>query len=172
MVIGDAAGLDAWTGMDDEPADGLADVFYWGRCEEEAYARFGGERIAQYGVDGPHGWLDVPVAEATARAAELSAWRDRHHGKGLMVSVDEHTDVHRFQRAGWHHPLRVGAIEVGGCQALGIEWDQGDHAIRHHGERTAGQIYPVTLEADEAGETVMRWSIPPYAVDGQDACHG
>ncbi|MFD7026548.1 hypothetical protein ACFWAR_00735 [Streptomyces sp. NPDC059917] len=84
MVVGDAAGLDAWTGMDAEPADGLADVFYWGLYADDAHARFGGERIAQHGVDGPHGWLDLPVAEAAARAAELAAWRDRLHGKGLM----------------------------------------------------------------------------------------
>ncbi|WP_159394200.1 hypothetical protein [Streptomyces sp. NRRL S-495] len=31
MVIGDAAARDAWTGMNDEPAGGLADVTYWGR---------------------------------------------------------------------------------------------------------------------------------------------
>ncbi|MER6441273.1 hypothetical protein ABT275_33550 [Streptomyces sp. NPDC001185] len=168
MVVGDAAGLDAWTGMDDAPADGLADVFYWGLYADDAHAQFGGERIAQYGVEGPHGWLDLPVAEAAARAAELTAWRDRLHGKGLMVSVDEHTDFHRFQRAGWHHPLHVGAIDVGGCQVLGIEWDQGDHSIRHRGERDAGQVYPVTLEADEAGETVMRWTIPPHDFDDED----
>ncbi|MEV6976257.1 hypothetical protein [Kitasatospora sp. NPDC093806] len=165
MVIGDASGLDAGRGMDDEPADGLADVTYWGRYADDAYAQFGGERIAQYGVDGPHGWLDLPLAEAAARSAELTAWRDRLHGKGLMVSIDEHTDFHRFRRAGWHHPLRVGAIEVGGCQVLGIEWDQGDHSIRHHGERDADQVYPVTLEADGAGEMVLRWTIPPYDFD-------
>ncbi|MFF2847598.1 hypothetical protein ACFVT5_14935 [Streptomyces sp. NPDC058001] len=170
MVVGDAAGLDAWTGMDDEPADGLADVFYWGRYADDAHAQFGGERIARYGVDGPHGWLDLPVAEAAARAAELVAWRDRLHGKGLMVSVDEHTDFHRFQRAGWHHPLHVGAIDVGGCQVLGIDWDQGDHSIRHHGERDAGQVYSVTLEADEAGTMVVRWTIPPYDFGDEDEC--
>jgi hypothetical protein len=141
---------------------------YWGRYEDDAHAQFGGERIAQYGVDGPHGWLDLPVAEAAARAAELTAWRDRLHGKGLVVSIDEHTDFHRFRRAGWHHPLHVGAIEVGGCHVLGIEWDQGDHSIRHRGERDAGQVYPVTLEADEAGEMVMRWTIPPYDFDNED----
>ncbi|MGW1393076.1 hypothetical protein ACWD6Q_15490 [Streptomyces nigra] len=168
MVVGDAAGLDAWTGMDAEPADGLADVFYWGLYADDAHAQFGGERIAQHGVDGPHGWLDLPVAEAAARAAELAAWRDRLHGKGLMVSVDKHTDFHRFQRAGWHHPLHVGAIDVGGCRVLGIEWDQGDHSIRHRGERDAGQVYPVTLEADEAGTTVMRWTIPPYDLGDED----
>ncbi|MDX3725936.1 hypothetical protein [Streptomyces caniscabiei] len=167
MVIGDAVGLDVWTGMDDEPVDGRADVTYWGRYEDDAYAQFGGERIAQYGVDGLHGWLDLPVAEAAARVAELTAWRDRLHGKGLMVSIDKHTDFHRFRRAGWHHPLHVGAIEVGGCQVLGIEWDQGDHSIRHRGERGAGQVYPVTLEADEVGERVLRWTIPPYDFDDE-----
>ncbi|MFJ4677037.1 hypothetical protein [Kitasatospora sp. NPDC088783] len=168
MVIGDATGLDAWTGMNDEPADGLADVFYWGRYADDAHAEFGGERTAQYGVEGPHGWLDLPLAEAVARAAELTAWCDRLHGKGLAVSIDKHTDDHRFRRAGWHHPLRAGVIEVGGCQALGIEWDQGDHSMRHHGERDAGQVYPVTLEADAAGETVLRWTIPPYEFDDED----
>ncbi|KQV14324.1 hypothetical protein ASE03_22930 [Kitasatospora sp. Root187] len=118
--------------------------------------------MPQYDEVGPHGWLDLPVAEAAARAAELTAWCDHLHGKGLMVSIDKHTDFHRFRRAGWSHPLRVGAIEVGGHQVLGIEWDQGDHSMRHRGERDAGQVYPVTLEADEAGETVMRWTIPPY----------
>ncbi|KKZ71732.1 hypothetical protein VO63_22165 [Streptomyces showdoensis] len=118
-------------------------------------------------MDGPYGWLDLPVAEAAARAAELDAWCDRVHGKGLVSSVEEHTDLHRFQRAGWRHPLRVGAIEVGGCQVLGIDWDQGDHSIRHSGERAAGQTYPVTLAADEAGETVMRWTIPPYDFDDE-----
>lgn len=139
MVIGDAAGLDTLTGMDSEPADGLADVFYWGRYADDAHAEFSGERIAQHGVDGPHGWLDLPLAEAAARAAELTAWCDRLHGKGLVVSIDKHTDYYRFRRAGWHHPLRAGAIEVGGCQVLGIEWDQGDHSMRHRGERDAAR---------------------------------
>ncbi|MER7757204.1 hypothetical protein [Kitasatospora sp. NPDC097643] len=171
MVVGDAVGLDAWTGMNDESADGLADLTYWGRYADDAHAQFGGERIAQYGCEGPHGWLDLPLDEAAARAAELTAWRDRLHGRGLMVSVDEHTDFYRFRRAGWHHPLHVGAIEVGGCRVLGVDWDQGDHSIRHRGERAAGQVYPVTLEADEAdaaGGTVLRWTIPPYGFDDED----
>ncbi|MFJ4473165.1 hypothetical protein ACIP2X_37525 [Streptomyces sp. NPDC089424] len=168
MVIGDAVGLDTWTGMDGDPADGLADVFYWGLYADDAHAQFGGERIARYGADGPQGWLDLPLTEAAARAAELTAWCDRLHGKGLMVSIDKHTDFHRFRRAGWHHPLRAGAIEVGGCRVLGIEWDQGDHSMRHRGQRDASQVYPVTLEANEAGEMVMRWTIPPHDFDDED----
>ncbi|MGA5701846.1 hypothetical protein [Peterkaempfera bronchialis] len=169
MVVGDASGLDAWTGLESEPANGLADVTYWGRYVDDAHARFGGERIApQYGDDGPHGWLDLPVAEAASLAAELTAWRGGLQGKGVAVSLDKHTDFYRFRRAGWHHPLHIGAIEVGGCQVLGIGWDQGDHSIRHRGEREAGQVYPVTLEADEAGRTVMRWTIPPGDFDDED----
>ncbi len=165
MVIGDAAGLDAWTGSAGESADGLADVTYWGRYADDAHAQFGGERIAQHGADAPHGWLDLPLAETTARAAELTAWRDRTHGNGLIASIDEHTDFYRCGRAGWHHPLRVGAIELGGCRVLGIPWDAGDHSMRHGGERAAGQVYPVSLAADESGEMLMRWVIPPYDYD-------
>ncbi|WP_127507024.1 hypothetical protein [Actinoplanes solisilvae] len=170
MVIGDAVALDSWTGLDGDPADGLADVTYWGRYGDDAHAQFGGERIARHGGDGPYGWLDLPLAEATARAAELAAWCDRLHGKGLMVSVDEHTDFHRAYRAGWHHPLRAGAIEVGGCQVLGLGWGPGDHSMRHNGERVTGQVYPVTLEAGETGETgemLMRWTIPPYETEDE-----
>ncbi|MGW4825416.1 hypothetical protein ACWEP4_42730 [Streptomyces sp. NPDC004227] len=141
-----------------------------GRYADDAHAQFGGKRVEQYGYDGPYGWLDLPVAEAAALAAELTAWRGGlgRNGKGVAVSLDKHTDYYRFWRAGWLHPLHVGAIEVGGCSVLGIDWDQGDHSTRHRGERDAGQVYPVTLEADEAGRTVMRWTIPPYDFDGED----
>ncbi|MET8543271.1 hypothetical protein ABZW03_21865 [Kitasatospora sp. NPDC004799] len=163
MAVGDAVGLDAWTGLEDEPADGLADLSYWGRYAEDAHARFGGERIPQPGgVEGPYGWLDLPVAEALALEAEISAWRGRRSGRGVATSVEPHVDYFTFRRAGVHHPLRVGAIEVGGCPVLGIDWCQGDHSVRHHGGRDWGQAFPVTLEADAAGGTVLRWTIPPY----------
>ncbi|MEU3888691.1 hypothetical protein [Streptomyces sp. NPDC029041] len=110
-VAGDAALLEAWTGMDDEPHDGLTDVFSWGL----------------YAVGRTHCLARPPPCA------------------GLMVSVDKHTDLHRFRRAEWHHPLHVGAIDVGPCQVLGIEWDQGDHSMRHRGERAAGQVHPVIV---------------------------
>ncbi|MFJ9024996.1 hypothetical protein ACIRPU_34260 [Streptomyces sp. NPDC102259] len=81
-----------------------------------------------------------------------------------MVSVDAHTDFHRFNRAGWNHPLLAGAIDLGGCSVLGLGWDPGDHSMRHRGERAYGQVYPATLES-RAGEAVLRWSIPPYDPD-------
>ncbi|MFG2913399.1 hypothetical protein ACGF0D_10975 [Kitasatospora sp. NPDC048298] len=170
MVVGDAVGLDAWTGLEDEPADGLADLSYWGRYEDDAHARFGGERIPQHGgVQGPYGWLDLPVAEAVALEAELSTWRGGLPRKGVAVMVEKHVDYLRFRRAGVHHPLKAGVIEVGGCRVLGIDWCQGDHSLRHHGGRDWGQAFAVTLEADGAGGTVLRWTIPPHDQDVEEA---
>ncbi|MFD4764595.1 hypothetical protein ACFWOJ_39100 [Streptomyces sp. NPDC058439] len=81
-----------------------------------------------------------------------------------MVSVDAHTDFHRFNRAGWNHLLLAGTIDLDTCQVLGLGWDPGDHSMRHHGERAYGQVYPATLET-RAGEAVLRWTIPPYDPD-------
>jgi hypothetical protein len=78
-----------------------------------------------------------------------------------MASVDEHTDYARLDRATWGQPLGAAAIGVAGCQVLGIRWDQGDHSILHDGERAHGRVYPVTLELDEQGRTMLRWSILP-----------
>ncbi|MFF7456748.1 hypothetical protein [Kitasatospora sp. NPDC008115] len=165
MALGDAVGLDAWIGLEGEPADGLADVSYWGRDMEEAHERFGGVRIPQYEGDGqgPYGWLDLPVEAADALAVEVAAYRG-----GVVSSADPHTDFHLLHRAGRTRPLGVGEIEVGGCPVLGFSWCQGDHAVRHHGERDWGRVYPVTLDRGADGGTVLRWSIPEWDEDEDD----
>ncbi|MFF2777528.1 hypothetical protein ACFVU3_21765 [Streptomyces sp. NPDC058052] len=99
--------------------------------------------------DAPVRLGDLPVDRCgmvVGDARGLDAWRSDHH----------------LRRSGWCRPLRAGVIDVEGCRVLGIGWDQGDHSMRHRGERAAGQVYPVTLEADATGRTVLRWSIPPY----------
>ena len=78
-----------------------------------------------------------------------------------MVSVDEHTDYARLDRATWGRPLGAAVIGVAGCQVLGIRWDEGDHSILHRGERANGRVYPVTLEPGEEGKTMLRWTILP-----------
>lgn len=60
--------------------------------------------------------------------------------------------------------------DVAGCPVLGLGWDPGDHSMRHRGERLRGQVHPATLEPRE-GETVLRWTIPPY-VPQEDAHEG
>ena len=71
-----------------------------------------------------------------------------------MISVSQHTDYTRLDRATWGRPLGAAVIDAAGCQVLGIRWDQGDHSILHRGERAGGCVYPVTLEPDDAGGTV------------------
>ncbi|WP_407837590.1 DUF402 domain-containing protein [Streptomyces sp. DSM 116496] len=159
MVLGDARALDAFEGLSGDAVDGLADVTYWGRYEDEAQAVFGGEPTS--GASGPRGFLDLPLGEAAALAERIRDWVRAGPGNGLLVSVEPHTDYHRARRAGSGHPLLAGPIELGGCRVLGLGWDPGDHSMRHRGERAHGQVYPVTLE-ERAGEAVLRWTIPPY----------
>ena len=52
-------------------------------------------------------------------------------------------------------------INVAGCQVLGIAQDEGDHSMRHRGERPGGQVYPVTLDQDGTGEMLLHWTIRP-----------
>ncbi|WP_225448485.1 hypothetical protein [Streptacidiphilus sp. P02-A3a] len=163
MVLGDARALDGFTGLDGQSADGLADVTYWGKYEDTVHMRFGGDRIPHHrGEHGPRGWLDLPLAEAEAVAERLRTWIREGPGKGLMVSVDAHTDYHRINRAGGKHPLLAGTVDLDGCSLLGLGWDPGDHSMRHRGEREYGQVYPATLES-HTGEAVLRWTIAPYA---------
>lgn len=169
MVVGDAVALDAWTGLGEPSDNGLADLSYWGRHAEAARAHFGGEQVGPRCESGPHGWLDLPVAEAEQRAEVLADWtREHHQGIGLVWSVEPHTDYYRAQRAGWDHPTDAGVIEVAGCRVLGLGWDPGDHSMRHRGERAFGQVYPVTLHPTADGGTVLRWTIPPWEDDEQD----
>ncbi|QMU74348.1 hypothetical protein GXP74_38395 [Streptacidiphilus sp. P02-A3a] len=102
------------------------------------------------------------MAEAEAVAERLRTWIREGPGKGLMVSVDAHTDYHRINRAGGKHPLLAGTVDLDGCSLLGLGWDPGDHSMRHRGEREYGQVYPATLES-HTGEAVLRWTIAPYA---------
>lgn len=162
MVLGDALALDSWTGDGHPSTDGLADVAYWGGDAEAAHLQFGGDLILRHGGH-VRGWLDLPLGDAKKLGDALNDWKGDAQGRGVMVAVDEHTDFHRFNRASWAHPLQIGAIEVADCSVLGINWDSGDHSMRHRGERRFGQVYPVTLQPGPTGQTTMRWTIPPHA---------
>ncbi|WP_457033716.1 hypothetical protein [Kitasatospora sp. P5_F3] len=162
MVLGDARALDSFVGLPGESIDGLADVTYWGKYEDDAHVRFGGERTPRYEVEGPYGRLDLPLHEAHEFADQLQSWLTEGPRTGLVVSVDAHTHFHLLDRAGQTHPLLAGQIEIDGCQVLGLGWDPGNHSMRHHGERAWNQVYPITLE--QAGTTtLLRWTIPEEA---------
>ena len=167
MVLGDAVALDSWVGfMKGEPSvDGLADVSYHGRDEELVRDQFGGEQLRRHPGWGPYGWRDLPVDAARERCKEIGDWVASTPGRLVLSSVHPHTHVYLGERAGWEHPLRTGTVVVAGCPALFIAWDEGEHSMRHRGERTGGQVYPVTLEPNQSGTAVMRWTIPPPQPD-------
>lgn len=161
MVLGDAAALDGFVGLGGESIDGLADLSYWGKHANAVQGELGGERLGSPGR--PHGWLDVTLAEADALKDRLEDWMTRNGlAHGLMIDVEEHTHISLLRRAGWNHPLMAGTIDLADARILGFEWDQGDHSMRHRGERQYGQVYPATPEPGPADETLLRWSIPPY----------
>jgi hypothetical protein len=166
MVLGDAIALDSWTGYGHPSTDGLADVFYWGGDADEVHREFGGDVIVRNGSR-VRGWLDRPLVEAKALVDSLNAWQPEGRSRRLMAVLEKHTDFHRFNRAGWNHPLCAGAVEVAGCQVLGIGWDPGDHSIRHRGERAYGQVYPVTLGPGPEGRTVLRWNVASANADAR-----
>ncbi|ACU77792.1 hypothetical protein Caci_8979 [Catenulispora acidiphila DSM 44928] len=160
MLLGDGAGLDSWSGIGSASIDALADVTFWGALAQEAHGEFGGRDLAALGRPGVFGLLDLPVPEARQLADRLAAWEADSRGRGVKVSIDEHTHHHLVRRAGWAHPLQAATIETAGCQVMGIGWSPGDHAMRHGGERAFGQVYPVTLVPAEDGGTLLRWTIP------------
>ncbi len=104
-----------------------------------------------------------PPKTAATRApgpAVLVAWRDEHAQgigpHGLRRGAYRLRPV-RPRRLG--PPLHAAVINVAGCQVLGIAWDEGDHSMRLRGERPGGQVYPVTLDHDRAGGTLLHWTI-------------
>lgn len=184
MVVGDAVALDSFVGLGADSIDGLADVTYWGKYADAVHADLGGEILGSQGHS--YSWLDVSVEAAVALERAMTSWMDSHGlTSGLMVNVEEHTDFSRLCRAGWSRPLQAGVIDLAGCRVLGVAWSQGDHSMRHNGERRGGKVYPVTIERRDEGEgegegdsaggsgsgsgsgggSVLRWTIPPYQAD-------
>ncbi|MFF0376129.1 hypothetical protein [Actinoplanes missouriensis] len=161
-VIGDARALDSWVGFmhGDQGVDGLADIRIWGKGAQEAWEHFDAPRILTAPGDDSHGWLDLPVEIARERAAAINRWASAQDHYPHMAHVDLHSHHHLGWRAGWQHPLRAGVIEVAGCPILFIAWSPLE-LQRFTGGRSAGQVYPVTLE-DVDGRATLRWTIPPH----------
>jgi hypothetical protein len=90
------------------------------------------------------------------------ARRDEHaDGIGLIARAEQHTGYARFCRAARDHPLHAAVINVAGRQAPGIAQDEGDHPMRHRGERPGSQVHPVTPDQDRTGEMLLHWTIRP-----------
>ncbi|WP_433797332.1 hypothetical protein [Actinoplanes sp. CA-252034] len=163
MVIGDAAALDSWVGF--LPAarsvDGLADLRLDGRGEEEARARYSAQPLPVARGRLLHGWLDLPVAVAYERAAEINEWAVGRGHSAHLAFVDPHSHHHLGVRAGRRDPYGAGVIEVAGSAVVCVGWPPGE-VRRFAAGRAFGQVFPVTLE-DVEGRAALRWSVPPAA---------
>ncbi|SPL93315.1 unnamed protein product [[Actinomadura] parvosata subsp. kistnae] len=120
----DADGLASW--RHEEPLDGLADVAFWGRSEQEAAAGFGAPLLTHPGEEGVYGWADLPVREAADRAIALQEWKQADPER--MIAVDFRPHSHHWQimaqvRASEHE---AGTIEVGGTRTMCFLTSWGD----------------------------------------------
>ncbi|WP_218106512.1 hypothetical protein [Micromonospora pallida] len=114
--------------------------------------RLGGEGAGRLLGDLPADRCGMVLGDAVA----LDSW--------VGLSVEPHTDYDNFRRSARNHPLHVGPVEVAGCPVLGIGWGEGDHSMRHRGERAAGYVYPATVTSDDSSGTVLRWDVDPAKV--------
>ncbi len=108
--------------------------------------RLGGDTSSRLLGDLPADRCGMVLGDAVA----LDSWVDR--------------DFDNFVRSAANHPLRVVPIEVSGCTVLGVGWEEGDHSMRHRGERAYGHVYPVTVVGDHPFGSALRWDVDPAEV--------
>ena len=65
LAFADAQALGSW--QHDSPIDGLADVAFWGRSQEDAALAHDAALLTTPGDAGTYGWADLPVAAAVDR---------------------------------------------------------------------------------------------------------
>ncbi|MFY1595377.1 hypothetical protein [Micromonospora sp. WMMD737] len=114
--------------------------------------RLGGKSVGRLLGDLPADRYGMVLGDAVA----LDSW--------VGPSMEPPTDYDNFRRSAANHPLHVGPVEVAGCPVIGIGWGEGDHSMRHRGERAAGHVYPVTVISDHSSRTVLRWDVDPAKV--------
>jgi hypothetical protein len=140
FVFADADALSAW--QHEQPIDGLADVVFWGRDAAQVAAELGVGPTGTPGEEGTFGWLDLPLAEANARAVSLHESVDPGAGRGYRVDFRPHS--HHWQvmagvRAADHD---AATIEIDGARLMFAMTSVGDG------------FFPVHVELDQAGAPV------------------
>ncbi|MFC7246018.1 hypothetical protein ACFQO7_26365 [Catellatospora aurea] len=139
FVFADADALSAW--VHDDSVDGLADVVFWGLHESEVAAEFGVTRTGTPGDD-HFGWLNLPVADAYAKAIALDRRRTAAPDRRFVFDFRPHS--HHWQvmagvRASEHE---AATIDVGGARIMFAMTSVGDG------------FFPVQLERDGVGAHV------------------
>jgi hypothetical protein len=134
LIVADADALSAWEHED--ALDGLADVAFWGRDEDQAAKRFKPDRLRE----GVYGWPDLPLERAVALATEIDAWR-RKKRRGLAVDFRPHSHHYYVMEQVRSSDTASGVITVGGADVLGFgTWGDG--------------IWEVEVDSDPEGQVV------------------
>lgn len=152
FVFADADALSTW--VHDDPVDGLADVVFWGLHEAEVAAEFGATRTGTPGDD-HFGWLNLPVADACAKALALDKRRTAAPERRFAFDFRPHS--HHWQvmagvRASEHE---AATIEVGGARIMFTMTSVGDGSFPIHVERD-GVGAPVAIDIGIQGDEESR----------------
>lgn len=135
LIAIDHEALDHW--RHEDSLDGLADFVFWGR-DAGHLAR---AVLAPAAPEG-HGWANLPLAEAEARADQAGRLKAKNH---WLLATDFRPHSHHFHAlaAARQDPHGVGAIDVAGARAALFSTSWGDG------------VFPIYLDADAAGRPVQ-----------------
>src|SRR3569623_1408631 len=131
----DHGALDHW--QHEDSLDGLADFLFWGR-DAGSLAR---AMRAPAQTEG-YGWIDLPVADADAKALEASKIKAENH---RLLATDFRPHSHHFHAlaAARQNPRGAGTIEVGGAKVCLFFTSWGDG------------VFPVFLDLDSKDRPVQ-----------------
>jgi hypothetical protein len=128
LVCMDHGALDHW--QHEDSLDGLADFVFWGR-DAGALARAMKAPATSEG----HGWIDLPLAEAEAKALEADTLKAANR---WLLATDLRPHSHHFHAlaAARKSPHGAGTIEVGGAKVCLFFTSWGDG------------VFPIYLDVD------------------------
>jgi hypothetical protein len=137
LLVIDRAAIDAW--QHEDSLDQLADFVFWGRDEAALAKATGARRLPE----GHHGWHDLPLADAEARADRAAALKAEH---GWQLASELRPHSHHFaalaaarEVGAGAGPIGAGSIDVAGARVLLFftSWGNG--------------VFPVFLDLDSDG---------------------
>jgi len=137
LICMDRAAIDHW--QHEDSLDQLADFVFAGR-DEAALAKALGARRLPHG-DG-HGWIDLPLAEAEAKADRAAQLKAEHRWL-LTAELRPHSHHAAALAAARASPSSAGVLDVGGARVLLFFTSWGDG------------VYPVYLDVDQDAQPVQ-----------------
>jgi hypothetical protein len=129
LVCMDHRALDQW--QHEDSLDGRADFVFWGRDADQL-----AKAMRAPATPEGHGWSDLPVAEAEAKALQAERLKAEHH---WLLATDFRPHSHHFHAlaAARESEHGAGTIEVGGAKVCLFFTSWGDG------------VFPIFLDLDD-----------------------